>query len=355
MHSAPLHCKNGGGKDMNFLVVRIVSDKSLVFPKAYGYYRVEIRPRTADFPYEVKLLKDSAESYGEQFSDLTSQRIVTIVEATSPYEADEQSNEIFNEVLDCLSPATYGLGQTMLLQTGFIRNLDTNWRSPRLAPESLGPTPSFRIRNRNFESVDQAQALLSFEESELKGALLRSYHWLRRSHLESSTQLKSLFLWFAIETLTTLRKGENIVPKIMQSLSFPKGRIGKQLDAKILRELKQHRDYDLVERQTESTLEEFRDFRNNVVHCGFREWDLNKETLIDAQSILTLAIPRLQGFSYDALFGGIETVKELWDCFPLLVALSPDLINDFSGTVLYLLRDRKRLVLGQERVVFFDL
>ena len=101
--------------------------------------------------------------------------------------------------------------ETILLQTGFIRNLDTNWRSPRLAPKSLRPSPSFKIQNWNFESVDRTQALLSFEDSELKAALLRSHHWLRRSHLESSIQLKALFLWFAIETLATLRKGENIV------------------------------------------------------------------------------------------------------------------------------------------------
>jgi|LFRM01.2.fsa_nt_gb hypothetical protein len=340
---------------MTFLVVRIIGDKSLVFPKAHGYYGVEIRPRASDFPYEVELLNQSAESYGEQFSDLTAQRIVTIVESESPYEADQQSNEIFNEVLDCMAPATYGLGETILLQTGFIRNLDTNWRSPRLAPKSLRPSPSFKIQNWNFESVDRTQALLSFEDSELKAALLRSHHWLRRSHLESSIQLKALFLWFAIETLATLRKGENIVPKIMQSLGFPKGKIGQQLDANILRELKQHSDYELVERQTEATLEEFRVFRNKVVHYGFREWDVKKETLTDSQAILMLAAPRLHGYSYDALFEGIETVQELWEFFPLLVALSPDQINDFHGTVLYLLRDRKRLSLEQERVVFVSL
>ena len=68
-----------------------------------------------------------------------------------------------------------------------------------------------------------------------------------------------------------------------------------------------------------------------------------------------LAAPRLHGYSYDALFEGIETVQELWEFFPLLVALSPDQINDFHGTVLYLLRDRKRLSLEQERVVFVSL
>lgn len=340
----------------DFLVTRVIGDKSIVFPRPKGYYLVEIRSGKFDFPFERKMVEKSAKSFDESFDLKIAQRIATIVSADSFYKADKKSEALFIEVLDCLDIETRGLGKTPLLKTGFLRNLDKGVRSPRLSGDTFGPFPSFKIEDREIPNVDIIQALLSLPNTELKSALFRSYHWLRKAKLESTLQLKNIFRWFALETLAKVKNLENINPKIMQALGFPLGLIGLYVKRDFIKSYKNHEDYLHIERFVKDTLKEMRDFRNNTVHSGFRQWDISDDKLYDFKNILLLAVPRLQKFVIEALFQDINRIEVFWEYFPLIFnEMKNNIKNDFHGTVLYSLKNRNLDTLDKNKQVKFDI
>ncbi|WP_408956125.1 hypothetical protein [Natroniella sp. ANB-PHB2] len=340
----------------NYLVIRVIGDKSIVFPKPKGYYSVEIRPGKFDFPLERKLLERSADAFQEEFNFKIAQRIVTVISANDFYEADEQSEVLFKEVLDCLDTNGYGLAETPLLQTGLVKNLDTGCKSSRLPEESFGALPLFRIEDRQIPKVDSTQALLSLPDTELKLFLLKSYHWLRKSKLESSLQLKNLFRWFAIETLAKTQNQENINPKIMQILGFPLGRIGLCVSKEVINSFKKHSDYLYVERIIKDLLEEIRNFRNDTVHSGFRQWDISRDKLYDFERVLTLAVPRLHKFVVKALFQDIINLEEFWEYIPIIFdEMKYDIKKDLHGTVIYNIKNKNIDKLDKNQRVQFDL
>lgn len=253
-----------------FLVARLIGDKSIVLPASKGYGDVEIRPGRFDFPSETLLLKRSCEAFEEKIGLELAQRIIVITEAENPFEADEIAEVKFEQVLDCVDRGTFGLAETPLLSAGFIKNLVTEWESPRLPAPSFGPFPMFARFNRDIQNIDEPQALFTFPESELKLAIFRSNHWLRRARLETILQLRCLFRWFALETLAKVKE-ENITGKLMQAVGFPYGRIGKFLSRETLNKIENHIKYEYGRRYFESKFDEIRDYRNNIVHSGFRQ------------------------------------------------------------------------------------
>ncbi|MDR3585623.1 MAG: hypothetical protein P4L59_09885 [Desulfosporosinus sp.] len=160
---------------------------------------------------------------------------------------------------------TFGLGQTPLLSTGMIKNLRTHWQSERLLVQSVGPCLSFARVNEFIPPADRMQALLTLPESELKLAILRSIHWVRKAKMESATQLKCLFRWFSIETLTKAGKNEDICGKVMQALGFPLGRIGEFLSKDTILEFQSTKGPEELERFMEYDVALYRK-RHKVIH-----------------------------------------------------------------------------------------
>ncbi|MFZ3132322.1 MAG: hypothetical protein WA125_14810 [Desulfosporosinus sp.] len=336
----------------DYIVIRVVGDKSIIFPEAKGYGDVEIRPAKNDFPKEKEYLLKSSINFKEEVNLELAQRIVAIVSADSPYEADEVAEAKFEQVLDYIDLNTFGLGQTPLLSTGMIKNLRTHWQSERLLVHSLGPCPSFARINEFIQPADRMQALLTLPETELKLAILRSIHWVRKAKMESATQLKCLFRWFSIETLTKAGKNEDICGKVMQALGFPLGRIGEFLSRDTILELQSHINYETGKRTINNALEQMRGFRNNTVHSGFRMWEIPKDTLNAFDEVTTLAAPRLQGYAFDAVFQGAETVEEFWEYFPLIFCHNTSIKNDLHGNILYFIGTMKNRHGVRQRVKF---
>ncbi|MDD4402921.1 MAG: hypothetical protein PHI24_14015 [Desulfitobacteriaceae bacterium] len=337
-----------------FLVTRLIGDKSIVLPESKGYGDVEIRPGSFDFPSETPLLKRSCEAFEEKASLELAQRITVITEAESPFEADENAEVKFEQVLDCVDRGTFGLAQTPLLSAGFIKNLVTGWESPRLPAPSFGPFPIFARFNRDIQTVDEHQALFAFSESELRLAIFRSNHWLRRARLETILQLRCLFRWFALETLAKVEE-ENITGKLMQAIGFPYGRIGQFVSREALDTIKNHINYEYGKRYFESIFDEIRDYRNNIVHSGFRQWDVSRKRLFEYEHVLTITVPRLQGYAITGLYQGMQSTNELWEYFPVIFSEKEDFTTDLHGNILFQIGQQQGINNKEHKRIIFNI
>lgn len=321
----------------DFQVTRICGDKGLILPDAKGFGNVEIRPYSTDFPSETDILKQSAQAFKEEVNWLLAQRIVTIVKADTPYEADELAAAQFEQVIDCVDKKTFGLGIADLYSAGMIKNLDTGWESPRLPGDVFGPFPLFESRNWTIKIVEDIQYILALPDNELKLSILRSFHWFRKAKIETNEQLKCIFKWFSIETLTKTSSDEDISGKILQALGFPIGRIGEFMPHNNIKALQNHTYYKLALGKYEKILGEMREYRNNTVHNGFRQWDIPKTKLEEYDKLLTISVPRIQNYAIEALYVGIKSIIEFWEYYPIIFAEKPlvDLISDFHGNLLF--------------------
>jgi hypothetical protein len=334
----------------NYLICRLLSDKGLVVPRSIGYGDTEVRSFSLLFPNELALIKESSDSFGEEINLNIAPIITTIVNARNVHEADYLAEIKFQQVLDCQN-AEVTLGEVLLFKSGFIKNIDTGNNSPRLKGNSIGRYPMFQIMDRLIPKINRTQYLFTVSDSELKLAILRSYHWLRKSKNEVDPHLKCLFLWFSIECLAKVEE-EDITGKIMQALGFPLGRIGLCLPAEKIKSLKNHSEYDSIRRKLENQLTQIRELRNKTVHEGFRSWDIPIDTLKVYINILSIAAPRVQNFAMAGLENNIETLMDMWDYVPVIFEVKVN-VNDFHGNVLYMLQNH--LLLQDNDIIFNEI
>ncbi|MFB4347728.1 HEPN domain-containing protein [Bacillus sp. BR_7] len=321
----------------NYLVCRLLSDKGKIIPYSIGYGDVEIRNVSRTFSGEKKYLLESMDKFEEKVNMEIAPLISTIVQGNTPDEADYLAEIKFQQVLDCQN-AELNMGKILLLKSGFIKNMDTRWESPRLKGFSLEPSAMFKVNRRFIPRIDETQYVLAVKDSELKRALQRALHWIRRSDNEMDLHLKCLFLWFAIECITKVGE-EDITGKIMQTMGFPLGKIGLYIPKEKVDGIKKHSDYEFLRKKLEKQLGEIRELRNKTVHEGFRSWDLPMDALDDYYNILSLAMPRIRRYAIQGLKVDLKTITELWEYFPLLYEKF-FIINDFHNTVLYSLKNK---------------
>jgi len=241
--------------------------------------------------------------------------------------------------LDCIDALNPGISQIKLLNCGIIRDLETALQFVRKQANGFFHSPAFHILQREINPIDSAQAFLSLPDNELKNALLRSIHWSRRSKLESSLQLKCLFRWFAAETIAKTGD-EDITPKLMQALGFPLGKIGIILPKSLIDLLINHPDYTYCKKTACDFLNDLRNFRNDTVHTGFREWDYDKNKLQICDHLVSMALSRLQNHALTAALSAMTTIAEFWDYFPIIFENTTNLQKDFHGNVLFMIKNR---------------
>lgn len=321
----------------NFIVYRLLSDKGEISPHPVGYGNTEIKPYSLLFSKEKLVIVESIKSFNENVNLDIVPSISIIVEADNPEEADYLAEIKFEQVLDCKN-AGLAISESRILNSGYIKNLDTEKIYARLNTNSFIRYPSFKIMDRLIPKLENAQYILTIEESELNTALQRSYHWLRRSENENDLHLKCLFSWFSIECLAKVGE-ENIVGKIMQVLGFPIGKMGKFVPKEKINALKNHEDYEALCKKTDRQLNEMRELRNKTVHEGFRSWDISFDLFKDFHNILTIVVPKIQYYAFRGLQNNLQTVKELWGIFPLLFEETINVVG-FHLNTLYMLKNR---------------
>ncbi|ETT47818.1 HEPN domain-containing protein [Paenibacillus sp. FSL H7-689] len=317
-----------------FLVVRVLHGDGIVFPSSQAYGDVEIYSHSVDFTLEKEAINQSLQSFNIEENLTIAQRIKTIVECNEEVDADIKAEAKFQQVLDNLERRLYGSGSGILLDPGYIKDLESGIIQPRLPKKKLSMGPMFKVHRHFIEPIDTEQALFLWDNSELRSAVIRCNHWYRNAKIETNKQLRCLFLWFSIETIAK-EGNENIIPRLLVSLGFPVGKIGEFLSNEIIQNIKIHPQYNFAYRYLSKQFENIRTLRNNIVHSGFRTWDVPLEDLEEYEKILTLTSSGIYQLAIKGLFEGLVTIKELWEYTPIFFSYQEDLTTNLHGNILY--------------------
>lgn len=317
----------------NFLVVRVLHTDGIIYPSSQAYGDVEINGNV-EFSSEEEALSESLKAFNLETNLKIAQRIKTIIESSQESDADSQAEAKFQQVLDNLERGLYGSGSGILLEPGYIKDLESGIVKPRLPLKTNTLGSFYKINHHYIEPIDAAQALFLWGESELKSAVIRCNHWYRNAKMETNKQLKCLFLWFSIETIAK-EGNENIIPRLLISLGFPVGKIGEFLPTETIQTIKAHPQYNLVYRYLGNQFESIRAFRNNIVHSGFRTWDVPSEDLDKYEKLLTITSANIYQFAIKGLFEDLSTINELWEYMPVFFSYQKDLITNLHGNILY--------------------
>jgi hypothetical protein len=316
------------------LVVRLLDHRGIYLPRTRCVGSVEIRNRQADTPVERDAISVSCGAFGDEFNDL-SMRIATLVDAPSNPDADNLSEERFEEVLDALASETHGISQLQLLGAGCFVDLQSGAITPRVPRPGHVPTTTFHIIRERFRPIDWPQYLLSSQQNELSRRLIRSYHWSRKAHLEGNRQLRVLFRWFAMEAIWMVGRDDDIVPRVMWSLGFPNGAGAAVLSRAFVKRLAEHDTIRAWKAQLDDRLKAVRSFRNDSVHSGFRPQDVARAKLAEFDEVALLACSRVQNCAKAGVLAGLSTAADLLEYLPLLVEADLNYVNDVHRTILY--------------------
>lgn len=327
----------------SFVVTRISKSNSVVVPKVKSLANVDIRPKRTESAKEKNALMISLKSFGVELgADLVS-RFVTVVNAGSIQEASRIASNNFDEALNSYFLNWKGIEAFGLTDCGYIRNLTTGDVEPILKESSIGTQlPMFMVASDRYAQIEVDQWLSIYKhKSTLAQALNRSLHWRRIAFNEDKEELKFLFNWISIEALTKLSEFDDVSPRIMLALGFPTSSSRSLIKVENLRRLSSHTDYRFWYDWILSEIKEMKNYRNDVVHSGFRLGDLSPQKMRRFNAILKYAVPRIQGLVEAGYIKGIFELKELWEYGPIIKE-ELRFIEDVHGTIIYLLNDEFR-------------
>jgi len=305
------------------LVIRLLDPSGEHTTVSYRIGRVEIRPPKLDTSAEWAELEASAEAFGWGSIE-NCMRIVTIVEDAGRgfADVDARAAERLEEALDVKATNTQVLSRVAMLGVGAYRDLETGRVMPR-RPRRQPNVTTFRIQRDAFPAMETAQFLLLNPQIDLCRRLTRSYHWSRRAHLEDSLHTRVLFRWFAMETVFSLSKNDDVAPHVLWAKGFPNREVERALPATFLARLQALPRYRRWREHVAKQLEEVKKLRNHSVHQGARFQDVSHDDLRKYDRLVVSACNRVQHLAQLALEYGLTTARDLIDCRLELTQLDP--------------------------------
>ena len=322
----------------NYLVVRILGDKSFFIPKTKSFGNVDVRPGTNELDKEKRALKNSAKAFSLSVDFDSCPRLATIVTADNEIVANKIAELRFEETLDCFEVYSYAISDNSLLAVGYVVNLEEFKIIPLSPIQKKRFNKIFFIIEEKFPRIDAFQYILSLTRNELSSSVIRSGYWARKARTETSNQLELLYRWIALETICKVLRNEDIVPKIMLSLGFITGRNESTIDQNVIQNLYSNPAFRYWRRWIKAKLEDMRDYRNSTVHHGFRLHEVDELELKRYTRILGIAYPRLRQYVIQGILEGIETLHDFWEIVPILVEENQNLANDVHKTIIPILQ-----------------
>lgn len=327
----------------DYLVVRINTSGSMVFPSSFCLGVVEIRPAKLDTAGERKALERSVIENNENVNLELNTRLCTIIKnANSPADAHADAQAVFEEVLDVLSIESHGLARFALQESGLTRELTTGLIEHKPSP-TITPSTMFKIQHERYPPITIKEHLLANKDVDLCGRLLRSLHWARHAKNDNKLQMNILFNWFAMEALLKAEPNDNIAPKGLLALGFPVGQDVNKIDATVMISLKSHPHYDPYKKLLTKTMEDIREYRNNSVHYGFRQWDAPAEELRRNAYITQTACHRSQSLAVIAIRQQCKTLNDFLSNIPQYINDNENIVNYVHNTFLFSLLNKTYL------------
>lgn len=325
----------------DFLIIRLLESRTIIYPKSFCLGSVEIRPAKLDTPDERKYLEESLEKNNEKIDLEYGMRLVCIIkDAKDLEEAQAISQPVFEEVLDVMSLDSLGIASFSLMKSGVARNLSSGKVYPTTKYE-VTPTNLYKIEDDRYPETSQKEYILANRNRiEICGRLLKSLHWSRHATWEKNLQMRILFNWFSIESLLKLDQNDNVAPKAMLAMGFPIGQKKNEVPVSIMQELENHPEYTSWKRLITNDMDKIREYRNNSVHLGFRPWDLSESELKKYSFLTEIARNSSQKLAQYAISSGCKNALDLWSEAPKLLDKIDNLAGFVHGTVIYSLANQ---------------
>jgi len=309
-----------------YLCVRLLNTSQLVQQsKSFGW--VDIRLSSFDLPFENIAIEKSQTLQNTKYDLKNLPRIVTIVEANNVRFAYFEANKVMEEAADFFDIFAFFTKDEILTNVGFIREINATAAEPitsSLYLDSSFPfVPGaggiiFNFNHEFFKPVSMEQMLLISNNYEYRNDLSRSINWWRKAKSEKNLNIKLLFLWIALESLTRI-EDEDILYKLMLILGFPTKKYSSQLNNILLKDLTKIENYRAIRNNIDDLLEKIRKHRNHIVHDGFRMHDLDTHIATKYNFILNNYLTRLINYFLSAINQNITTVSGVWENMPKLI------------------------------------
>ena len=321
---------------INYLVIKLIANKSIYYPKPTYYDQVEIRTDKYDLPDEIVQFEESIK-LNEEFIDLNfSVRLATIIQSDNEINALEIADKRFEEVLDILSSEGV-ISKFELKKSGIIKILETGEIKPiKDISNRDRPVLSFLVDGERYPSITLNEYIFYRNIDPLPQRYLNALHWTRLARFENNYQLILLFNWIAIETLIKFEKNnDDIVTKCMIAVGLPIGKRCIEYESDFLNKLQSYQNYRSFRSKIHKEFIEIRNFRNNSVHRGYRKIDIDINDLKRYCYLANNAKICLFRIYNVAIVNKISDENELWQKFINLIQMDANAINHCHNNFLF--------------------
>jgi hypothetical protein len=137
--------------------------------------------------------------------------------------------------------------------------------------------------------------------------------------------LAFLFYWISLESLFLLGPRDDIRSPISTLLGFPSGKLAKTFPKNLVKQLASIGQYEDCKRWLKRLLHEAQEFRNHIVHNGFRHADLDRKKLRAMIRVLRFASSFGREVFSMAIVRGSHTLNEVSSS--LSTAIVPHILN----------------------------
>jgi hypothetical protein len=320
---------------MNFKIVKLYeSNHQSFFTESYG--DVDVRTSKAETKEEAKAATDSLESYSYSIENKNIIRLVIIVEDTDIKKAIEIANIKYEEIENLLK--RFPIAKIRPCNdAGYWIDIDNGLIYPFLKQNVqsniLGNL--YHINQGPFSRINTQQFIASGRNDELIKSYFRSIDWYSKSQQQKKKYLKFLFTWISIETIAKVNENESIVPKICTVMGFPRGNDLLKLSADTKTKLNKIPNYKIWNDYVYHHLEKSRELRNDIVHSGFKETDIEYSDLEKKIYILTFAYNNLINYIEKLILEGVSTIPDAWTNMSHQLENNENLINVISGNFIF--------------------
>jgi hypothetical protein len=302
---------------------------------------VDIRPKLYDSITEKVAAEESLLSFGISETP-TMLRLITVTDASSLGEAINQSNIIFEETVDLL--LRYPMAKiSNCSDAGYFIDLETLQIQPFTRPDKVNDSfgNMFHVNNGIYFQVNSQQFIASGRNDELVQSYLRSLNWYNKGKKQNRLYLRFLFSWISLETICKVSDIETIVSRLCLTMGFPLKQDCKKIDIDFINYLMNSvNDYRQWRTYIFDHFEECRILRNNIVHSGFKETDIDINDMRIKMYLIDYASSTILSLIEQAITSAKTTLIEAWDSIPVLLAKNQHLAESINGNLIYTLKNK---------------
>lgn len=309
-----------------------------IVEKSYG--DIDVRKLGTELADEKGAAYESLKSFGYDPGERFACFVTIINNNEGINEAQVVAKLLFEETFDLLMQLPLADFQECD-DAGYFIKLNTNQVHPVLKHEKIEAfRPNvYQINNGAYEHISAQQYIAAGRNDELIKSYLRSINWFNKSKKENNAYLKFLYKWISFETLINLKDNETVVPKLCLIIGFPLKNDSRSLSRDLTTKLNSVKNYRSWKSYLYKHIDESRQLRNDIVHSGFKEKDIDKNDLSKKLFICDIIHQKIIGYMNRIIIQNVTTVDAAWELIIYEIEFNENLINDLTGNIIYRLEN----------------